>query len=425
MTSPEAANPGRQLGYLLAAAVVPVPALIVRLGALDPSHLVAALVFGGAVVGAAFVLAWSAEVVQLDISAGLALALLALVAVLPEYAVDFVFTAKAGNDPDQYAPLALANMTGGNQLLIGVGWPLVVLVALHRLRRAGRPPTDDDTAGPVGAVHLDRVHAIEIAFLALASLYGLTLPLRNQLGLWDAAVLVLLYVGYLARTARAPAEEPHLIGPSALIGALPVRRRRTINIAMLVYAAGVIFASAEPFAEALVDAGEEAGVSTFLLVKWVAPIASEAPELLVAGLFAWRLNSNDGLAALVSAKVNQWTLLVGTLPIVFAVSSSSWSGLPLGTQQRSELLVTAAQSAFAVAVLADRSISGRSARMLLALFVGQFAASWILPASVQTVARLVVGFVYLALAAVVVAAHRRHLRRVLDDGLRVPVAGLG
>src|SRR6476660_8879001 len=75
-----------------------------------------------AVVGAAFMLAWAAEAVQLDVSAGLAIALLALVAVLPEYAVDFVFTWKAGKDPTRYAPDALANMTGGNQLLIGLGW---------------------------------------------------------------------------------------------------------------------------------------------------------------------------------------------------------------------------------------------------------------------------------------------------------------
>ena len=78
------------------------------------------------------------KAIQLDISAGLALALLALIAVLPEYAVDFVFTWKAGKDPVKYAPDALANMTGGNQLLIGVGWSMVVLVA--RLPRPSRPP---------------------------------------------------------------------------------------------------------------------------------------------------------------------------------------------------------------------------------------------------------------------------------------------
>ena len=56
----------------------------------------AALVYGLAIVGAAFVLSWAAEAAQVDISAGLALAVLALLAVLPEYAVDFVFSWEAG-----------------------------------------------------------------------------------------------------------------------------------------------------------------------------------------------------------------------------------------------------------------------------------------------------------------------------------------
>ena len=48
-------------------------------------------------MGAAFILSWAAEAAQLDISAGLAIAVLALIAVLPEYAVDFVFAWQGGN----------------------------------------------------------------------------------------------------------------------------------------------------------------------------------------------------------------------------------------------------------------------------------------------------------------------------------------
>ena len=94
-----------------------------------------ALVYGAAIVGAAFILSWAAEAVQVDINAGLALALLALLAVLPEYAVDFVFTAKCGEEyaasggSPEICGLSLANMTGANRVLVGVG-----LAA----RRAGR-----------------------------------------------------------------------------------------------------------------------------------------------------------------------------------------------------------------------------------------------------------------------------------------------
>src|SRR4051812_17353417 len=109
-----ASHPKRQVLAIVLATCLTLPALGLRISGTHPESWIAALIFGMAVVGAAFLLAWSAEVLQLDVSAGLALAVLALIAVLPEYAVDFVFTAKAGSDPDKYAPLALANMTGGN-----------------------------------------------------------------------------------------------------------------------------------------------------------------------------------------------------------------------------------------------------------------------------------------------------------------------
>ena len=134
----------------------------------------------------------------------------------------------------------------------------------------------------------------------------------------------------------------------------------------------MILLCAEHFAEALVASGEALGVSEFLLVQWVAPLASEAPELLVAGLYAWRLNTNAGLGTLVCSKVNQWTLLVGTLPIVFAIAAGGLHGLPLDTVQREELFLTAAQSFFAVAVISNLSMSLREAGFLFGLFWAQF-----------------------------------------------------
>jgi cation:H+ antiporter len=424
--------------------LVTVPGVLIRLTGAHPVHWLAALAFGLAIVGAAFILGWAAEVVQLDISAGLALALLALIAVLPEYAVDFVFTAKAGTHPEEFAPLALANMTGANQLLIGVGWSLVVLLAAYRIRTVGSrrvgavqsieadatiegDAADDDVEeGPAPStdVSLSRVHAVEVAFLAAATIYGLTLPLRRTISLFDAAVLVTIFVVYLIRIARAPAEEPELVGCALMIGSLSVRARRCSVIGLFVIAAGVILLCAEPFAESLVATGEEFGVSTFLLVKWLAPLASEAPELLIAGMFAWRLNTNAGLGALVSSKVNQWTLLVGTLPIVFAISSSSHHGLPLDSLQREELFVTAAQSAFAVAILASRSISVREAKILLTLFIVQFLSSGALPEAARGPARIITGIVYLVLAASQLFVERKSVPALARDGLRTPYSEL-
>ncbi|MGQ0848715.1 MAG: sodium:proton exchanger [Actinomycetota bacterium] len=423
------AHNGREVSYVALAVMAFVPGLVVRIGGLEPGPGAAAFIFGIAIVGAAFILSWAAEVVQLDIAGGLALALLALIAVLPEYAVDFVFTWKAGTDLSQ-APNALANMTGGNQLLIGFGWPLVVLLATWRIRRLR-----GQGAGPVGGaddrqVYLDEGQSVDIAYLTLASLYGLFLPLRTSLTLLDAVVLVGIYVAYLRRLAKAPPAEPHLVGPAAMIGGLATRARRTINIIMFIVSAGVILAVAEPFAESLVHMGEAYNVPEFLLVKWLAPLASESPELLVAALFAWRLAASTGLGALVSSKVNQWTLLVGTLPIVFAISSAGTGGLPLGVEQRDELLVTAAQSVFAVAVLASGHMDRREAWILFGLFLAQLAesfyVSFVLREDYSSVGRVTVGVVFLAAAVWVLFTNWRSLVEMVRTGLRrapEPVAG--
>jgi len=405
-----------------AAVALTVPGLVVRLGGGEPPNLAAAALFGAAIVGAAFLLAWAAEALELDVAKGVALAVLALIAVLPEYAVDFTFALKAGANPDKYAPLALANMTGGNRLLIGVGWVLVVLLAAWRIRRAARARGYEGELDT--EVRLDRPHAIEITFLAVATVYSLTLPLKSRLTLFDAAILVAIYVAYVARVARAPAEEPDLVGPAQLLGEMPKTRRRTSVGAMLVFAALAIVLCAEPFADSLVDSGKELGISTFLLVQWLAPLASEAPELLVAALFAWRLNTNSGLGTLVSSKVNQWTLLVGSLPLVFLVAGGAASGLPLDTLQREELFLTAAQSVFAVAVLASRSISVREAWALFGLFALQFVLGGVLPADLREWERLGVGIAYLVLAAGVLVTGWNGLRALFRDGFRTPVAEL-
>jgi len=415
----EDSHRGRQMVAMVGAIGLTLPAVGVRLSGGHPSDVAGVAIFGLAVVGAAFLLAWGAEALQIDVAAGLALAVLALIAVLPEYAVDFTFAAKAGQNPDKFAPLALANMTGGNRLLIGVGWPLVVFVAVWRMRSIAR--REGYTGEVESDIKLDRSHAIEIAFLAAATLYSLTLPLKSHLTLWDAAILVGLFVAYVARIARAPAEEPHLVGPAQLLGALPTRRRRVTVGLLLGYAALAIIMSADPFAESLVSTGETLGVSTFLLVQWLAPLASESPELIVAGLFAWRLNTNGGLGTLVSSKVNQWTLLVGTLPLVFLIAGGAASGLPIDSLQREELFLTAAQSAFAVAVLTSRSINVREAFALLALFVSQFVLGGVLPPGIRHWERVSVGVVYLVLSVGVLWMQRSSLRGIVRDGFRTPV----
>ncbi|HET7488703.1 MAG TPA: hypothetical protein VFJ85_12300 [Acidimicrobiales bacterium] len=426
----EDVRPGRQRLAVALAVGVTVPALVLRTTGGHLPDPALALLFGIAIVGAAFLLSWGAEVAQLDISAGLTIAVLAFIAVLPEYAVDLVFAIKGGNAYEQtgracLAPtggespcsLALANMTGSNRLLIGIGWSAVGFIAYRQWKKRGNREKGRQ-------IRLERSHSVELAFLTVATVFSLTLPLKHSITLFDSAVLVAIFVAYTVRISRAPAEEPHLVGPARWIGGFGVRNRRLTVVVLFAFAAAVILLSAEHFAEALVGAGRSLGISEFLLVQWLAPLASEAPELLVACLYAWRLNTNAGLGTLVSSKVNQWTLLVGTLPIAFALASGGLHGLPIVGTQREELFLTAAQSAFAIAVLCNLSMSVREAGMLLGLFLAQFLLGAIGPGHIHDEVRILTAVVYMVLAVVTFARQRRPAGALLRDGLRTPYASM-
>jgi cation:H+ antiporter len=397
----------------------------------------AAVLYGVAIVGAAFVLSWAAEAAQVDLSAGVALALLALVAVLPEYAVDAVFSLQAGNvyaghggrcvaGPGGGNPcaLALANVTGANRVLVGIGWPLVIAVASIAVSRAHRQGEPDSASAHPDGVQLPRAMSTEVVFLGLATVYSLFIPLRHTLTLIDSLVLVAIFAGYSWRLAKAPSEEPQLAGASKWLGELARRRRRLAVGALFLVAGVVILASAEHFADNLVATGTELGLDQFVLVEWVAPLASEAPELIVATLYALRLMAGDSLGALVSSKVNQWTLLVGTIPVIFALSAGTFDGLPLDTQQRFALAVTAAQSLFAVSLLLTLRVTRGGAVALFALFCAQFFGSILLPPPLSHRTDLVLSAVYVALAAVQFLRHRDTIARTARDGVATDFAGL-
>ena len=417
-----AAAPGTYLGI----------AHVVGLPAVELPPPLAAAVFGIAIIGAAFLLSWGAEAAQVDISAGLAIALLALLAVLPEYAVDFVFTFQAGQvyaDSGTCAPqpggdnpcsLALANMTGANRVLVGVGWPLVVLAASFAVWRSRRHGGSESATTHVNRVDLRPELSAELVFLGLATVYSLTLPLRTSLTLVDAAVLVAIFVAYAWRLSRAPAEEPELFGVSDWLGSKGKRGRRIGVLVVFLVAALAILVSAEPFATGLVETGAALGVSRFLLVQWVAPLASESPELIVAVLYALRLKASDSLGTLLASKVNQWTLLVGTIPIVFAASSASWHGLPLDEHQRLELLITGAQSIFAVALLANLTVTAWGAAALFALFAVQFVGSLVLPPEADRILILALSALYGALAVGLLVRRGRRVVRTVRDGVVTP-----
>jgi cation:H+ antiporter len=216
---------------------------------------------------------------------------------------------------------------------------------------------------------------------------------------------------YLYKLSRGEVEEPELVGTAAALGALPDRARRIAVAALFIFAASVIVTCAKPFADNLIGAGTKLGIDRFLLVQWLAPLASEAPEFIIATIFAARGKGGAAISTLVSAKVNQWTLLIGSLPVAFMLGGGGTS-MHLDSRQVEEIVLTAAQTLMGVTLLLGLRFQRWAAWLLLGLFLVQFPLT-------STEGRFAISAVYAAVALVALVSNRR---QVLPT-LAAPFAG--
>ena len=335
---------------------------------LDP--ILSAMIFGLGIVGGAFLISWAAEAAQVDISASFAIAILALIAILPEYAVEAVLAWEAGQSyvlasqggqvfsagsavTDEMERVA-ANVTGANRLLIGLGWSAVILIFWIKRR------TTLNLSGTMG---------LELIMLSLATTVTFLIFFMQQVHMIVGVALIAMYFVYLWISSTKEAEEPELMGPSLMIGEQSKILRRALVLGLFLYSAIVIIVAAEPFVHALVESGKGLGIDEFILIQWVAPLASESPEIIIAVLFSLRANPVAGLTTLVSAEVNQLTLLVGSMVGIFSLSAGELLSFPLNHMQSVEFLLTAAVSLFALILVVPRIIGWKSGSILLILFL--------------------------------------------------------
>ena len=371
------ASNGKLWVSMILLAGVGIPGVIIRFGGLHLDPALEALIFGVGIIGAAFLLSWAAEVAQMDVSASFAIAILALVAVMPEYMVEAVLAWDAGESYRQLQvaegevpkamSLAAANVTGANRLLIGVGWSAVIIIFWLK-RRSGF-----DMRGLL---------TLELPMLVVATLLTIIVAFTKMIPIWLAVVFIGVYIFYLWRSSTQESEEPDLLGAAAMIGSFRPVYRRLWVAGLFIYSAAIILIAAEPFVHGLRDTGASLGISEFLLIQWLAPLASESPEIIVAVLFSLRANPNGGLTTLISSQVNQLTLLVGSIVVVFSISSGQLLSFPLDYfeggfverlrepfgLQSSEFLLTAAASTFAILLISTRIIKLWHGLALLGIF---------------------------------------------------------
>jgi cation:H+ antiporter len=313
---------------------------------------------------ASVVITWGAESAQFFVAQGFALAILAWMQTLPEFAVEAVLAWK------QQVPLLLANLTGALRLLTGLAWPMIYLTAavVHR-RRTGRP---------LQCIRLDANHSVEVMGLILPLIYALFIWWKASLHLFDGCILVAFYAAYLALLTKLPPEEHEAVDDLETVPRRIVLAPRRIRIAAIaacfIVGGTLIYFTAEPFLGSLVALASAIGIPSFLVIQWLAPIISEFPEFASTFYFARQHdNASVALMNITSSNINQWTLLFAMLPIVFSLSRGAVSAIPLDPQQQQELLLTIAQSVVALVFLANMSFSWWEALSMFLLFVGQFS----------------------------------------------------
>lgn len=362
----------------------------------DPAVVVVAT--GLAIASAGFSLAWGTESLQFLVSQALALAVLAVVNVLPEYSVEVVLAYRGATDPT-LLHYATAAMTGANRLLLGLGWPAVYALSAFANRRSGVR---------AGDLLLEKLQSVEILFLGLASVYTFVIVLRGSLGAVDAVVLLLIFAAYVYIAKKLPARDEALTaeleGPALAVAGLKGRTRAlAMGFFIAVGAVAIAFGS-QPFVSSFLALSSSLNLgqgAEYLLIQWVTPVLTELPEAVT--VFYWAAKTGKGplaLASLISSKLNQWTLLVATIPIVYSVALGGFSTIALTPLQTSEILLTASQSLYGFVCLVDLRLTKYDVGALFTLFMVQFVVPGL---------RFEVSVLYLVLSAVELFRVRNHL----------------
>jgi len=315
------------------------------------------------ILGSAFVIAWGAEVAQFFMSQGLALAILAWLQILPEFAVeaDIAWRQNVAN--------MTANFTGSIRLLVGLGWPMIFAVSsfVHHRR----------TGEWLSEIVLEPDHSIEVVGLLVPILYFALVWWKASLTVVDGVVLGSLYFAYLFVVNRMPPRDHEEASeldavPRAIMGLRPGMRGAVV-VAMFVGGGLILYLVAHPFVDSLMALAATVGISEYVFIQWVAPFLSEFPEFLSA--FRWARtvrHAHMALMNVVSSNINQWTVLAAMIPVVYSVSLGHVAAIPFDGMHRHEILLTILQSLLGMILLMNMRYAWWEALVLFLLWFVQF-----------------------------------------------------
>jgi len=328
-----------------------------------------------AIILAAMLIAWAAECGQFHISQGLALAVLAWIQTLPEFAVEAVIALEAAKDPSKMH-LVTANFTGSLRLFVGLGWPGVYFIAMFFARNK-RSATLAGFKKVFWTIQMEDEQAVSVLTLLPAIVYFIYIYLKSTLNIFDGIVLALIYAVYLCLLSKLPSQSSEGIEELDWIPRSVMKLKRPFNFVgiILFFVAGalLLWFTAHPFLGSMLALAASLGVSQFVFVQWLAPFLSEFPEQISA--YRWAASVTKAPMALsnfVSSSINQWTILVATVPFIYSFGVGHAAFIHFDEHQKVEILLTIVQSYLGFLFLVSMDFALFEAVGLFGLWLAQF-----------------------------------------------------
>ena len=354
------------------------------------------IIISSIIIFAAVLIGYGAEVLELILPSGVAIAIVALLQISPEFFVEWATVKKAAFDPE-FLHNAMANLYGANKLLVGFGPPLVFFVYYFF-----------SPAKKANYISLHKIKSYSIFVMIFAVMYNMIIYLKNSLMWYDSIALISIYLGSVyfighmelrynklkeAQGAAAVEEGPKiedsavekLIHKFVLAGEKVIAYRAYImSFALLATGGALLVGFAEEFLECLLHASAAAGISTFIFIGYVAPFMSEFPEKTVAIGYAMKGHEDTAMINFLSSILAQLTLLTAMVPLAYSYYKGFLTGIVFDPIQSQELLLVISMMLFSLMLFLDLKFTIRETILALGLFIWQF----IFPESRDTVTKV-------------------------------------
>ena len=321
------------------------------------------IAYGCSIFSAALIISWAAESSERDISGSFVIAIIALIAVLPEYAIETVLAYTAGQSYKlnnfvftNRVGYVSANVTGANRLLAGLGWPLIMLINMLKNNQS---------------LNIKNNNKLELLVLGIGAISMIIASVIKFQPIFISFILIIIYLIYLFITSKKESTESEFVGISEYLANLPKLTRITTNILLIIFSAVTIFIVSHPFVESLIHIGGKFGIDEYYLIQWLAPLASESPEIIIASLFAMKGRSLESISIILSSQANQMSLLIGSMGAIFSFATSSLISFPLNDTQGVEFLLTSAFALLQISMILWGKFKLQMPVLLLIIFFVQ------------------------------------------------------